>query len=204
MTRLGMTAILMLGAWSPFADAAAPSFDCAKAESTVEEAICASDQLAALDQEVTRLYRLATKTPDIDPARLNDLKAFQRGWIKGRDECWKSSLDLDVCIAQSYAFRIAELRTEFSHARSEDGASDGPYPYVCEGLNYPLSVAFIDAPELMVAVTAKDLSFALPVTRAASGVRYSDETTTFWLKGDDALYTTAEGETLECRKDDAG
>ena len=99
---------------------------------------------------------------------------------------------------------IAELRTEFSHARSEIGASDGPYPYVCEGLNYPLSVVFIDAAELMVSVTAKDLSFALPVTGAASGVRYSDETTTFWVKGSDALYTAPEGETMECRKDDAG
>ena len=61
--------------------AATPSFDCAKADSSAEEAICASDALAELDIELARLYRLAVKDDTLGADRLAELKAMQRGWI---------------------------------------------------------------------------------------------------------------------------
>jgi uncharacterized protein len=69
--------------------AAGPSFDCAKVETgSIEEMICKDDQLSALDRKMTVVYGAATKkaTNEHPPV----LKAGQRGWIKGRNECWKS------------------------------------------------------------------------------------------------------------------
>ncbi|MGR3617547.1 MAG: MliC family protein [Paracoccaceae bacterium] len=187
-----------------FAGAAEPAFDCSRAGSDAEDAICASEQLAELDQELARVYALAVNTPDIAQERLKELRAFQRGWIKGRDECWKASIGLENCITQSYALRIAEIRTQFANSRTGSGTSKGPYPYACEGLNYPLSVVFLDLTDSMVSVSWKDGPSVLPVARSGSGVRYSDETETFWIKGKSALFTPNDGQTYNCLQDDIG
>lgn len=70
--------------------AAAPSFDCTKTDSAAAEQVCEDKELAALDQELTRLFALAKNGPHITASRRKELIATQRGWIKGRDECWKS------------------------------------------------------------------------------------------------------------------
>ena len=75
----------LLASASSAGHAADPSFDCAKAESDAENAVCASEALAELDVETARLYQLAVA--GVSGARLDELKAMQRGWIKGRDGC---------------------------------------------------------------------------------------------------------------------
>ena len=55
------------------------------------------------------------------------LKAEQRGWIKGRDECWKGD-DERACVAEAYRSRIAELQ-----ARYRLLPSTGSAVYVCDG-----------------------------------------------------------------------
>ena len=92
--------------------AAGPSFDCAKAgPGSVEATICADDQeLPALDRKLADVYAQATeKAVNEQPPRL---KAEQRGWIKGRNDCWKSD-DLRRCVADSYRLRIAELQARY-------------------------------------------------------------------------------------------
>lgn len=37
------------------------------------------------------------------------LKAEQRGWIKGRNDCWRSD-DMRGCVAGEYRLRINELK----------------------------------------------------------------------------------------------
>jgi len=37
------------------------------------------------------------------------LKAEQRGWIKGRDDCWKSD-EMRGCVKREYRYRIDALR----------------------------------------------------------------------------------------------
>ena len=85
--------------------AAEPSFDCSKVDSSAEEAICASEDLAMLDQELARLYKLALDDPHLSADQISTLKAMQRGWIKGRNDCWKASVGLETCIAGSYVMR---------------------------------------------------------------------------------------------------
>lgn len=55
-----------------------PSFDCAKAASDAEKAVCGDARLSALDRELAALYKAA----QTGPGEL-DIAAEQRGWIKG-------------------------------------------------------------------------------------------------------------------------
>ncbi|TCL00626.1 uncharacterized protein BXY66_3273 [Shimia isoporae] len=179
-----------------------PSFDCAKAGSSAEEAVCASDALAALDLELARVYGLAA-TSDLSSERLNELKATQRGWIKGRDECWKSSLGLEACVGNEYAFRIAELRQGYAGAREGDGPSEGPFPYVCEGMDAPLSVTFINAEPPRAVVGMQDGTRVLVAGPSGSGVRYEGIDMVLHTKGKEAA-VEIDGAASQCMQDDIG
>jgi uncharacterized protein len=97
---------LMLAA-AGAAQAASPSFDCAKASSSVEKLICNDAELAKLDNSLSSLYHTLMKnTP---AAEQKTLKAEQRGWVKGRDDCWKSD-DMRGCVVSEYQYRINELK----------------------------------------------------------------------------------------------
>jgi uncharacterized protein len=87
--------------------AAKPSFNCGKASHEAEKLVCQDDELAALDVSLTNLYNtLMKKTP---AAKKKTLKAEQSGWVKGRNDCWKSA-DKRACIKSEYETRIAELK----------------------------------------------------------------------------------------------
>lgn len=185
--------------------AASPSFDCTKADSSAEEAVCASDSLSAVDREMARLYGLAVNGPHMTADRLNELKAIQRGWIKGRNDCWKADIGLEPCIAQSYALRIHEIREGYADAREGEGASLGPFAYVCEGLDAPISAVFINAGDGMVSLKWLDSVMVLPRERSASGSRYLDAAgNSFWIKGDEAMMETPDGGSMPCRVDETG
>jgi uncharacterized protein YecT (DUF1311 family) len=85
-----------------------PSFDCSKASGQVEELICSDPELAALDIELARLYRaVAGQTSG---QKLQALRTYQRGWIKGRNACWKAvEVSVRACVEASYQDRIRQL-----------------------------------------------------------------------------------------------
>jgi uncharacterized protein len=87
-----------------------PSFDCAKAGWSVEELICNDADLAALDRQMAAVYAAALKRVTEDS--YEDPAPVQRGWIKGRNDCWKSD-NLRACIESSYKNRIAELQIQY-------------------------------------------------------------------------------------------
>jgi uncharacterized protein len=87
--------------------AAKPGFDCAKASSQVEKLICSDAELAALDRSLSDLYAVVLRHTPAGEHR--QLKAEQRGWIKGRDDCWKDD-DMRGCVASEYRTRIDELK----------------------------------------------------------------------------------------------
>src|SRR6185312_8554266 len=93
--------------------AATPSFDCGKVGGQIEKLICHDDTLAALDRETARLYRLARGTPGMTARQSNELAATQRGWIKGRNVCWKAD-DRETCVRDRTLARVYELRRDLS------------------------------------------------------------------------------------------
>ena len=87
--------------------AAEPSFDCAKSNGEIEALICQDDSLAALDRELAQVYKTALdNAPGEERATL---KATQRGWIKGRNDCWKAA-DKKACTQTNYEQRITALQ----------------------------------------------------------------------------------------------
>ena len=84
-----------------------PSFDCTHAAGMAEEMICADAGLQALDRRLAEVYgRALAKVRGLEAEA--ELKAMQRGWIKGRNDCWKAAVPRE-CIAAAYSTRSAEL-----------------------------------------------------------------------------------------------
>ncbi|WP_046857683.1 lysozyme inhibitor LprI family protein, partial [Pseudomonas sp. CCOS 191] len=66
--------------------ASSTTFDCgAKTINAMETLICNSQELSSQDRELARTYQAALVKAG---GQADRLKAEQRGWIKGRDECW--------------------------------------------------------------------------------------------------------------------
>lgn len=65
---------------------AAPSFDCAKARTTAERAICASADVSQLDSEIADAYKTALTRLRADANAVEALKADQRIFMRYRDE----------------------------------------------------------------------------------------------------------------------
>ncbi len=106
--------------WSCTAGAQ-PSFDCAKASSVVERAICADPKLAAADRAMATAYgalwnRLSAPAKD-------HLTQDQLRWLANRAKaCTGEAEDVARCVGQRYAARTATLKA----------MGDGPYPFVSE------------------------------------------------------------------------
>jgi uncharacterized protein len=108
-----------------------PSFDCGKAESTLDRAICGDAELAGLDRAMAAGYKAALKAADETGQAL--IKDAQRQWARGRAErCalpsdGAASPDAVACLKQLYQARVAELGT------LEPAGGDDPVAWV-EGL----------------------------------------------------------------------
>jgi len=99
-----------------------PSFDCTKASTVVERAICKSPELAKADREMAAVY--AALVGKLSGAAKDHLIKDQVRWIGNRGPaCSDGPLETPQCLKMRYAGRIAFLR-----------ALDGPgtYPFVSE------------------------------------------------------------------------
>ncbi len=89
--------------------APAASFDCAKAGTDVEHAICSTRELARLDRHVSDKYFDALAWAVDAPAR-EKLKGEQRAWLTARDtHCRVAAQALASCLATSYQARLKAL-----------------------------------------------------------------------------------------------
>ncbi len=83
--------------------ASAQSFDCKKAQTAVEKSICASPELATLDEHLGRYYPAARAAMEGGAAAC--LQADQAQWLKAaRNACQD-----DTCLKRAYLNRLAEL-----------------------------------------------------------------------------------------------
>jgi len=164
----------LIAAAADRATAAAPSFDCAKASGQVEKLICADEALAALDRKLTETYAKAMKQWPADEQSTQ--RALQRGWVKGRNECWKAD-DVRACVEASYRTRIAELQIQ-----SGQLTAPTPVTYTCDGNpGQPFTAAFYrdTDPPSAVLTYGGDQTIAF-IARSASGARYTAANVEFW------------------------
>jgi uncharacterized protein YecT (DUF1311 family) len=82
-----------------------PSFDCSKAATPVEKAICRDAELAKLDKELSQLYAKVLETQG------EKVKESQRAWIVERDkQCeGKNNEEITRILKELYKSRIEEL-----------------------------------------------------------------------------------------------
>ena len=82
----------------------------AKDLGTVDQLICSDQELLKQDQQLAEVYQQALlKAVNEKPPML---KAEQRGWVKGKADCWKED-DKKACASTLYTQRIAELQARY-------------------------------------------------------------------------------------------
>ena len=192
-------AVLMLAAGAAgAATVTEPSFDCAAASGEIEALICTDPTLAELDRQLAEVYgqaAAAAERLDAPGDSLNELRAYQRGWIKGRNDCWKAD-DQVACVAAAYEQRIATLQTEWSLVPHRE-----PVFYTCNDNPADEIVAtFFDAALPTVRLERGDTTEIGLQQPAASGARFEAPFgISFWIKGQDAQVEWPEGTNFTCR-----
>ena len=154
--------------------AAGPSFDCSKLEKdSIEELICKDDELSALDLKMAETYAAAAKKAVNEHPPV--LKAEQRGWIKGRNDCWKDE-DKRQCVEERYRRRIAELQ-----ARYRLVSAKGPFWYICEvDPGNEVVVTFFETDPPTLEAERGDQVSLMYLAPSASGAKYQGRNESFW------------------------
>lgn len=187
--------IIGVASGSPNAIGATPSFDCRKvSDSSIEKMICNDEQLAGMDRKLAEVYGAATKKAVNEHPPV--LKAEQRGWIKGRNECWKSD-DKRSCVKDEYQRRIAELQ-----ARYRLVSFNGPVFYFCGGnpANEVIATFFQTEPPTLIAERGDQVSL-MYLQKSASGTKYQGRNESLWEHQGEALITWGYGSReMKCKK----
>jgi uncharacterized protein len=150
-----------------------PGFDCAKASGSIEKMICADTELAALDRRLSAAYSAAL------PKAANEhppiLKAEQRGWIKGRNDCWKAD-DKRGCVLEAYRRRIVELQARY---RLINALSTVRYACNDNPADEVIATYFQTDPPSLIAERGDQTSLMF-LAPSASGARYVGRNESLW------------------------
>ncbi|MCY1448973.1 Lipoprotein LprI [compost metagenome] len=148
--------------------------------------ICEDKVLAALDRKLSAVYASASiKAGNEHPPQL---KAEQRGWIKGREDCWKSG-DVGACLRMEYQNRIAELQ-----ARYRLVSGTGPVYYECDGnpANEVTAMFFETDPPTLIAERGDSVSLMYQQP-SGSGIKYVGRNESLWEHQAQAIITWGYG-----------
>ena len=175
--------------------AAGPSFRCeAVRAGSIEAMICEDEGLAGLDRQLAEVYKAAVAVAHNEQPPV--LKAAQRGWIKGRNDCWKSDTPRG-CVEEQYRYRIIELQ-----ARYRLVPHTGPVTYACDGnpRNEVVATYFRTEPDSLIAERGDSVSFMVRV-RTASGARYDGPNEWLWEhQGEATIVWGYEAPQMRCVK----
>ena len=177
-----------------------PSFECSEAASEAEKLVCADPDLAALDWRLEQRFLAAVKAVegfggDVAAAEA-ELRASQRGWIGGRDECWKAA-DPQGCVRDAYLRREGELVALYMLETPASVAT-----WICDGnLANEVVTFFFDTELPSVRIERGDTVDAGLLARSGSGARYEASFgRQIWIKGNEATYREADpdGSSVTC------
>ncbi|MFB2650644.1 MliC family protein [Shewanella mangrovisoli] len=174
MQTVGAAGLLAMTLSVPAMAAEKPSFDCGKVQAgSIEELVCQDAGLTKLDLQLAEVYaQAADKAKNEQPPML---KAMQRGWVKGRNECWKSE-DKRACVESSYQTRIAELQAQYRLVEMT-----GPIFYACDGnpANEVVVSYFKTEPATLIAERGDQTSLMF-VQPSGSGAKYQGRNESLW------------------------
>jgi len=172
-----------------------PSYSCANVVAgSIEAMVCNDAGLSALDRKLAAVYGEALKVAATQQPPT--LRAEQRGWIKGRDECAKSD-PARACVENAYRRRIAELQALYRLL-----PATGPVTYVCNGsrANEVVANYFATDPPTLVAERGDSVSLMF-LQPSASGAKYAGRNETLWEHAGEAKITWGHGAAaMSCTK----
>lgn len=151
-----------------------PAFSCKQVkEGSIEALVCADAELSKLDRKLSSVYASALKKAGNEKPPV--LKASQRGWVKGRNDCWKAS-DKRACVKDSYVDRIVELQARYRLVKAR-----GPVRYVCDGnpANEVITTYFDTEPKSAIAERGDSTSL-MRVQPSGSGAKYQGPNESIW------------------------
>ena len=108
MTRIASILALALAATVAAGAGHAASFDCAKAETPTEHAICDNPQLSKLDDQTAGLYYTLISNGSLSAKKVSQVKAAQAKFLTTRDACG-AGYD---CLIDAYTSQIMFLKAE--------------------------------------------------------------------------------------------
>jgi uncharacterized protein len=194
-TSVSTVAVLAVLAWRPDAAAQAkgPTFDCSKAQGEVEQLICKDEGLAALDRKLDEVYKAALAKARDDVPQF--LRTEQRGWIGGRNECWKATggtyltaswqaKDVRECVEGNYRIRISELQALMRLVPPK-----GPVFYACSDSFGEVIATFFETDPPTARLERGDRTVTVWQVPAGSGSKYEGQNVEFWTKGSETTVT---------------
>ncbi len=188
--------VLLLGtaALCGTAGAQGPSYACDKVRAgSIEALVCEDSDLSALDRRLAAVYAAASaKAANEHPPVL---KAEQRGWVKGRDECWKRD-DRHACARDAYQRRIAELQARYRLVEAV-----GPVSFTCDGTaaNVVVVTFFRTDPPTLIAERGDSMSLMF-LQPSGSGTRYQGRNESFWEhQGEATIVWGHDAPQMRCR-----
>jgi uncharacterized protein len=199
MRSIGITlsalALIAVLPWGPGL-AAPPAFDCSKARGEVEQLVCRDEGLAALDRKLNEVYKAALARALDDVPQM--LRTEQRGWIGGRNECWKAkdgtyltaswqARDVRECVEGNYRLRISELQ-----ALMQLVPPKGPVFYACDDSFGQVIATFFETDPPTARLERGDTTVTVWLVPAASGSKYEGQNVEFWTKGKETNVTWLE------------
>jgi len=173
-TILSFVAFTVMATFTPLIAAdTTPSFDCTKASSLIEQLICKTPALAALDRQMVGAYDKAMKSWPAD--EVTKEKAAQISWLNGRNACSKTK-DQVVCVEDAYKKRIVELQITGGQLMAPS-----PVEYQCGDNSTPLTATFYQTDPMAVVLTdgGGDQVIAW-ATQSGSGAKYTAKNVEFW------------------------
>jgi uncharacterized protein/heat shock protein HslJ len=171
-----------------------PTFDCMKARGSIEKMICVDRELGELDRTLSTVYSAALRKAANERPPI--LKAEQRGWIKGRNDCWKAD-DNRACVVEAYSRRIVELQARYRlvHASS-------PVGYVCNGNPVDeIIVTFFQTDPPSLLAERGDQTSLMFLEPSASGAKYVGRNESLWEHHGEVIVVWGyQAPEMRCRK----
>jgi uncharacterized protein len=108
--------------------APAASFDCGKAATPAEKAICADPELSKLDSELNDVYSTAVGLTKSS----SKLRSEQRDWLKRRDDCVRQTSKCEP-LSDIYRARILRIRSAMDQEQCSTSSPRAIYCAQWEG-----------------------------------------------------------------------
>ncbi|TVT82986.1 MliC family protein [Pseudomonas sp. H3(2019)] len=184
------------------------SFDCPQARASIEKLVCRDPQLAQMDIELTRLYRLAL-TDEHSVPRPDKVMIDQQFWIKARNQC-ASAPAPKACTIRSYAERAHQLRQGSAIVRTKDPdrLTEGPLAFRCAGFDPLITATYFSTQPGVVYLKWANTSITLSQVPSDSGTQYTGKDSqgnySFWQNDNVVLFQKPGSAEMSCTAEPAG